>query len=172
MNSIINSYGASNSLSAKSLSLSDYLSASSSTSSSSMSLIDVLNGSSSSDDSVSITDGLSSMSSLISSVESLGDEQKKELKAILKKAQEEMSGDDEYDSEELAETASSSLTAALKEQGLDLKDVLSSYETLYDASQGSGLSASSDYSSLLTAGSDSRLYSLVNTMLDRQLGDA
>lgn len=121
--------------------------------------------SSSSSDSLTVSGNLSTLSSFISASESLSDENKAELKKILKEAQSGM-GKKGYDAEDLADSASDGLKAELKDQNIDLKDVLNSYESLYSSSKSA--SSASDYTSLLTAGGDSKLYSSITTLLNRQ----
>ena len=120
---------------------------------------------SSSSDSISISDGLSTLASFISTSENLTDDQKKELKGIMEKAQSEM-GKDGYSTEDLADSASDDLKSALKDQGVDLKNVLDSYDALYSASKST--SGSSDYSSLLTSSGSSKLYSSITTLINRE----
>ncbi len=121
--------------------------------------------SSSSSDTLTVSGSLSTLASFISASDSLSDENKAELKKILKEAQSGM-GKDGYDAEDLADSASDSLKAELKDQNIDLKDVLNSYESLYSSSKSA--SSASDYTSLLTASGDSKLYSSITTLLNRQ----
>jgi hypothetical protein len=115
------------------------------------------------------------MSSFISSIDDLDLDLKSELSELFADAKvayaKDAKSDDEdadFDAEAFADSVSDDLKSALKERGVDLEDVLSSYQALYNVSLTSS-SASGDYAGALTKSSQGKLYDSISTLLDRQL---
>ncbi|OGV58867.1 MAG: hypothetical protein A2X49_07370 [Lentisphaerae bacterium GWF2_52_8] len=102
-------------------------------------------------DGVAIGDGADKMSKFMSAVSNMSDDQKSELKELLKKAQ-AAAKDGTLNESELAASASEELKSSLEAAGVDLKDTISDIGKDYRRGQ---REKSSDYSSSLVSSMNS-----------------